>query len=212
MTPSTVHDFRECLQYSQDLSDEAAWVDFYRRLWPQAQYILRCDDSGPWQRWGIDRRITLAGRDVMIDEKKRKGEYSDVLLEEWSVHYGDGDRRNKIGWALDDTKRCDFVAYAIPALKICYLLPFELTRLAYTTHRAEWHRHTDKNGKADWYPKVAQNRGYNTINCAVPWAILKAAIMEQMHRRYGAEAELPLPIRGANDQLIFQYGSTEATA
>jgi hypothetical protein len=194
-----VHDFRQSLEYSNTLSNEAAWVDFYRRLWPQAQYILRCDDAGPWQKWGIDRRVTLAGRDVMIDEKKRDGTWDDVLLEEWSVYYGPADPRNKIGWSLDDTKRCDFVAYAVPKRRLCYLLPFELLRLAYQTHRAEWHRATA------WYPKIAQNATYQTINCAVPWDTLKRALVEQMYRQYGDELILPVPTVDMSGQLLFSY-------
>jgi hypothetical protein len=200
--PSTIiHDFNERLEWSQQLSDEPEWIAFYRRLWPNALYIIRADRDSQWQRWGVDRRITLPnGRDILIDEKKRAGDWDDVLLEEWSVYYGDGDRRNKIGWALDESKRIDFVAYAIPKRGLCYLLPFELTRLAYVVNRATWHAES-------WqYPKDAKNNGYITRNCAVPWQTLKSAITQQILRKYGDTLVLPVPHSTTPGQIEFEWG------
>jgi len=200
-----IHDFRASLNGSKTLVHEAAWVAFYRRLWPQAQYILRCDDDGPWQRWGVDRRVTLPGRDILIDEKVRDTAWTEILLEEWSVYYGPRDRRNRVGWSLDDTKRCDFVAYAIPKRGCCYLLPFELLRLAYLQHRAEWHRNDGQDGREKWYPLVAPNDGYVTINCAVPWQTLRHALVEQIYRTFGDVADLPEPVIGPGGELVFTH-------
>ena len=74
------------------------------------------------------------GRRFFVDEKKRKIDYGDILLEEWSVFHAEGDWRNRIGWALDAKKRCDFIAYAVPTACKCYLLPFELLRLTFVVH------------------------------------------------------------------------------
>lgn len=142
----------------------------------------------------------------LIDEKKRATKnpqtgqaYLDVLLEEWSVFHGERDSRNKIGWALDRRKRCDFVAYAIPHAGICYLLPFELARLAFTMHRSAW---TRAFGVRD-----AKNPGYVTRNIPVPWRTLHAAIVEQMHRGFVTPAHLHLPTPAiVDDQLTFGWG------
>lgn len=200
-----VHDFVERLEWSQALSDEAAWVAFYRRVWPEAIAIVRADADSRWQRWGVDRWIVLPnGRQLLIDEKKRDTDYADVLLEEWSVFKGEGHPQNKIGWTLDGDKRTDFIAYAIPRRGICYLLPFELLRLAYITHRSDWQRD-------GWYPKDARNNGYVTRNCAVPWITLRAGIVEQMHRRFGDR--LPLPAaRREKVQLTFEWEAGDVPA
>lgn len=201
-----VHDFHERLEWSQALSDEPQWVAYYRRIWPDAVYILRGDGDGQWQRWGVDRRITLpSGRDVFIDEKKRDGTWVDVLLEEWSVWHGDGDRRNKVGWTLDRSKRVDYIAYATPKIGRCLLLPAELLRLAYEANKAQWHELRDEHGRKT-YPKDSRNKGYVTRNCPVPWGTLRQAMTQQMNRKYGDEVALPLPSwTPTTQQLTFTY-------
>lgn len=201
-----VHDFAERLEWSQSLSDEAAWVHFYRRIWPDAVAIVRADAHSQWQAWGVDRWIVLPnGRQILVDEKKRATTYDDVLLEEVSQHYGTGHPRNKVGWAMDPNKRVDFIAYALPSRARCYLMPFELLRVTYATNRGLWHR------EAQWYPKVSMNKGYQTINCAVPWSVLKAAMCEQMHRKYGEELVLPAPTIDGQ-QMLFEWRAPSATA
>jgi len=201
---SVVHNFVTSLAWSNQMSDEGAWVEFYRHIWPEALQLLRIDSKSQWQTWGVDRMVLFPnGKQITVDEKKRNTRYTDVLLEEVSVYYGPNDPKNKVGWSLDAAKRIDYVAYAIPLANICYLLPFELTRLAYVAHKEAWHR------TAAWYPKVAQNDGYKTINCAVPWPILKAAVAEQMHRHFGDGVACPLPkpevVVAGSKQAVFVW-------
>lgn len=203
---SVVHDFQERLEYSARLSDEPSWIAFYQNVWSSMINATRLDRHSEWQRDGIDRVIFLEnGRQFLIDEKKREATdkngqpYRDVLLEEWSVFYGEADPRNKIGWALDSKKRCDFIAYAIPLASLCYLLPFELLRLAFTQHRSEWLR--------TFGPRDAKNHGYVTRNVPVTWNALREALNEQMVKRYDAGGlTLPTPFL-AKDQLIFKWGA-----
>lgn len=193
-----IHRFSDQLEYSTDLSDEPAWTAFYHRLWPDMHLCFRVDGSSQMQRDGIDREIILNnGRRFLIDEKKRKKDYGDVLLEEWSVFFGEGDSRNKIGWALDGTKRCDFIAYAVPVAAKCYLLPFELLRQAFVVNRSAWLRK---------FPVVdAWNEGYVTRSVPIQWQVLKAALLEQMLRRFDAMALiLPTPIINGQ-QLEFPW-------
>ncbi len=199
-TNGVIHSFANQLEYSARLSDEAAWVTFYQRLWPEMVAAVRVDAPGQAQRDGIDRIVHLAnGRQFRIDEKKRTKAYSDVLLEEWSVWYADGDRRNKIGWALDNSKRCDFIAYAIVPSHKCYLLPFELLRQAFMAHRGQWVR--------QFRLAPARNDGYVTLNIALPPAELKAALWEQMHRRFDSDTALELPVATTTGQQIeFGWG------
>lgn len=200
-----VHNFQEQLEYSANLSDEASWVEFYRRLWPNMIAAVRIDANSKFQQWGIDREIYLPqGKTFSIDEKKRKKDYGDLLLEIWSVCDFDFKTKEvtkgrKIGWALDHEKRCDFVAYAITESKKCYLLPFELTRQTCIHNIDEW-----KKNKA-WYPKAAINDGYVTVNIAVPFNEFKVRLWQQMHRRFGSGEELRLPTEQSKQALLFQY-------
>lgn len=202
---SVVHDFTERLAFSQAMAnEEAAWTRFYQDAWPTLLSLVRIDAQSRYQQWGIDRHVYLPGGKILaIDEKvrdpahahDRDGDpYDDVLIEEWSVWLGDRHQRNKVGWALDCGKCCDYIAYALPLLQRCYLLPFELTRMACQARLSEWKTLKDKKGRK-CYPLDAQNRGYVTRNCAVAWPILQAAIAEQIQRyRDAGGLVLPVPI------------------
>lgn len=207
MLNGVVHNFHDQLEYSADLSDEAAWITFYKRLWPDMVAAVRIDKDCQLQRWGIDREILLPnGKRFSIDEKKRKLDYGDLLLEEWSVCDFDSAkntiiRGKKIGWALDPDKRCDYVAYAVQSSSKCYLLPFELTRQTCKVNFIKW----KKNSK--WYPKVAMNDGYATVNVAVPFPVFRVALWEQMHRKWGGGISLPLPSVTTDQLLLFHHSA-----
>jgi hypothetical protein len=195
MTNSIIHDFGERLLHSQSLGKEPAWVEFYRRIWPEMLACVRLDADSPLQRAGIDRAIFLPRRHqpIYIDEKIRGKDWGDFLLEEWSVLGS-----KKIGWSLDPSKVCDFVAYAVPGK--CWLLPFEPLRIACTTHLEQW-----KTRKGA-YPKDAPNKGWTTRNCAVPWDDLWAAIRRVSTRKWGSDLQLPRP--ETNDgQIVFSWAS-----
>lgn len=204
---SIIHDFQERLEYSASLSDEPSWVEFYRRLWPEALSIIRVDTDSRWQRCGVDRMILLPGmKQVLVDEKKRTKDYGDLLIEEWSVgHYENGDRYagKKIGWSLDQDKQCDYVAYAILPVSRCYLLPYELLRITCLYNLARWKTLKGGDGRPA-YPRDSPNAGYWTRNVAVTWPELKRCLEEQMLRRFGADLALPVPASQGN-QLIFEW-------
>jgi hypothetical protein len=195
---TVVHDFAERLAFSQSASEEPAWVDFYRRLWPDFIAAVRIDKDCPQQRWGVDRAIFLAsGRQVTVDEKVRHFRngrpFDDFLIEVWS-----NAERRKVGWTLDPEKRCDFIAYAVPALGKCYLLPFELLRLTCAGNIEKW-----KRASRPPYPICAHNKGWTTHNCSVPWPALFAAMREEMTCRFGAAGlTLPVPKVDQGDSLF----------
>lgn len=209
MNNVVIHDFQERLEYSATLSDEPAWVAFYRRLWPEMLAAVSIDKNSQFQKWGIDREILLPnGKRFTVDEKKREKDYGDLLFEEWSVADFDYKtkkviRGKKIGWTLDPDKRCDFVAYSIPNAGKCFLLPFELTRQTFKHNLNSW-----KAKGTSWYPKAAENKGYTTINVAVPFPVFRVALWEQMHRKFGES--LPLPImREDNPQYhLFEHSAS----
>jgi hypothetical protein len=199
-----VHDFTERLGFSHAAGDEeAAWVRFYQDAWPNALLIVRVDAKSTYQQFGIDRHVYLpSGKILAIDEKVRDpkhstykdGEpYDDFMIEVFSVWKGERHPENKIGWTLDAQKHCDYIAYAIPLVHRCYLLPFELLRLACTTNLDHWKTLKDKKGFR-CYPLDAPNRGYVTKNCAVSWDRLFEAMKAEMKRLHGSNGlTLPVP-------------------
>lgn len=208
MVNGVVHDFQERLEYSAKLSDEPAWIAFYKRIWPDMLMAIRIDKDCKQQRLGIDRKILLPnGKEFTIDEKKREKDYGDLLVEEWSVADYDPEARivtkgRKVGWSMDDSKHCDFIAYSVPESGKCYLLPFELTRLTCKHNIERWKRIP----KA--YPKASRNNGYWTINVAVSWSDFKIALFKQMHRKFGNVAALPLPKKDNPQLTFFEHGPT----
>lgn len=182
-----VHYFSDSLIKSQSLNTEINWNNFYREIWGEELIsCIRIDENCRDQRIGIDRRLNLRnGKQITIDEKIRGADYGDILLEEWSVvkgynpHSKTWARAEKIGWALDPIKQCDYLAYAIPSAQKCYLLPYELLRAATRSSIEAW-----KKTPGVFYPKAVKNTGYYTINIAVPWPLVRAAIDAEMERQY----------------------------
>jgi hypothetical protein len=195
-----IHDFAERLEFSAALSNEAEWIEFYQRVWPDMISAVRIDKDSKWQRSGVDRLVILpAMKQILIDEKKRSKGYDDFLMERWSSEHN-----QKIGWTLDPTKVCDYIAYAIPLLGKCYLLPFEILRATCESNLSFWETPQRK--------KPAQNRGYTTINYVVKWDELFTAMKQQMHRRFGGvEMALPDP-RMVGDCPLFGWKELVAQA
>ena len=45
MLNAVIHNFQDQLEYSAELSDEMAWVAFYKRLWPDMIAAVRIDKN-----------------------------------------------------------------------------------------------------------------------------------------------------------------------
>lgn len=201
---NVVHRFVDDLDYSNDLSqDEGAWVQFYKRVWPDVCSILSLNGQSQWQKWGIDREVKLRnGRQFTIDEKKRRKDYGDIALEIFSQWYGKGHPKNKIGWTRDVEKRCDFVAYAVVPARRCYLLPTEILRLACERNWQDWIRRKDfPVVKAD---NESNGHRWQTINIGVKWDVLSAAMKAEMSQTFTSELCLPEPTVNGS-QLEFRW-------
>jgi hypothetical protein len=203
MYNAVIHNFQEQLAWSADLSDEKAWEEVYRALWPDLIATVRIDKYSKFQQWGVDREILLPqGKRFSVDEKKRDADYGDILLEEWSVCDWDFTKKSlkrgrKIGWATDPEKRCDFIAYAIPVSGKCWVLPFEILRQTVISNIEAW------KSESRWYPKVARNRGYETVNVAVPPNRLFTDMQRTMCRKFGSAQSLPIP--QSTSQLSLEF-------
>ena len=100
---------------------------------------------------------------ITIDEKVRRRDYGDILLE-----YVSNDRRGTPGWVENTDIQCDYIAYAVLPTSKVYLLPRRELQGAWWEHKQGW---IDRYGTRE-----AINDGYRTLNCPVPIRILYPAL------------------------------------
>lgn len=177
-SPPPVHNFNACKRAANQ--NEADWLMFYDDYFSGFGVVaINTIPGGPniYQSRGIDREILLAnGERITVDEKVRAKDYGDCLLEIWSVYRRKGDKGNKVGWALDTSKTCDYVAYAVlePDFHVRRVLPrLQLVR-AVAANFDDWKRGM---GGAT-YPKRARNKRYESHSVAVPWPELDRAMAD----------------------------------
>ena len=162
-----IHDFKECLERSNNYSNEPWWEGVYKNAFPTMKEMVNIPDDGWAQRAGIDRILILnSGKTLYIDEKVRESSYNDILLEYWSSI------ESKIpGWIAKDLAT-DFIAYVFKPTKKCYMLPFQLLRLSWKKNHREWvknHRIVE-----------AKNKNYTTVSVCVPIEILLESIKKSI--------------------------------
>jgi hypothetical protein len=168
---TTTHSFRQQLEASYDVE---GWGPFYRKYFPDMLGAVPLIGDSKWQRDGVDKIILLPNRDqILIDEKVRHTSYDDFLLE----RYSNFENRTP-GWAVDQSKVCDYVAYAILPLKKACLIPFPLLRATCLANLDKW--------AVPSREKWALNSGYRTLNYAVEWPELWAAMYRTSFQPFGA--------------------------
>lgn len=170
------HNFVESLAASHAAEDLPLWEEAYRAAFPGFQAAISHREDGPHQRAGIDRSVVLHNsKRITIDEKIRGTNkitgkvYDDISLEYWSVFYSEGNTRNQKGWVCKPLL-CDYIAYAIAPLGVCYLLPTLQLRTAWIANGRDWVKSHHK--------VVAKNSGYQTISVAVPAPKVMQAIRD----------------------------------
>lgn len=161
------HSFAESLARSHEAEDLAIWQEVYSQAFPTMQTMINHRQDGDHQRQGIDRSVILRNsKQILIDEKVRFKPYDDILLEVWSDK-----ARKKPGWVAKDLL-CDYIAYAVAPLGVCYLLPVPQLRKAWRTHGERWY--------SENFKPLADNGGWVTESVVVPAAELMAAINDAM--------------------------------
>lgn len=167
------HNFVDCLERSQSASDNPIWETIYRKAFPTMLGMFDHRQDGQHQRNGIDRSIVLDnGKPIWIDEKvrgrnKKTGQvYSDIALE-----YLSNEARGTPGWVCKPLL-CDYIAYAILPLGVCYLMPVPQLQAAWKKYGTKWII-TGKEVRA-------ANEGYWTISTAITAHDLFLAILEMM--------------------------------
>lgn len=165
----TVHDFRADLRYSLAGRDEDFWQAVYERAFPNLRETRLCEDLR-WQRQGVDRLLYLNnGRILAVDEKKRRRDYGDILLEHVS-----NDATGAPGWMEKDLA-IDWLAYAFMESQRVYLINWYLLRRAWGHYGAEWLA-LGAAQRDGFRLVVAHNEGYATHSVAVPIPALTRAL------------------------------------
>jgi hypothetical protein len=163
----TIHNFQESLADSHAYADAPWWEDVYRSAFPGVRSMVSVRDDGWAQRGGIDRLITLScGRIIPVDEKIRKEDWPDILLERWS-----DEARRIAGW-VQKPLACEFIAYALVPSHRCYLLPTLTLQRAWRLYGRAWCE--------QYKPIRAQNNGYVTLSVAIPTDILLSCVSDAM--------------------------------
>jgi len=166
-----MNEFAKDLKYSHSQEENSMWATIYRNAFPDMIDFHSVRSDGQHQRAGIDRIVVLeSSRCIKIDEKVRRKDYGDILVE-----YVSCDHAGTPGWA-EKALLCDYIAYAIEPSKICYMLPVVQLQQAWATNKEDW---LNEYGR-----KSAPNPGYNTLNCPVPVNVLFRALGQQLRVRW----------------------------
>lgn len=191
-----VSDFYDDLKFSQEQSAQSWWEDVYKQAFPDMVAMTDVRGKTRLQFAGVDRLITTsAGRVWRIDEKVRREDYGDILLEFISNH-----KTRSPGWVAKDLE-CDFIAYAIKPSRCCFLLPVPPLQRAWQKHSSAWLK--------EYGEKQAYNKGYTTLNCPVPFKELMRKISEAMYFRWSEQFDEKVNIKSSNQS---GNGSTHAIA
>lgn len=163
-----MNDFRVDLQYSIDNRDSENLDAFYKKAFPLAEKIEFVTDMST-QKKGIDKIIHFKdGKQITIDEKKRRKDYGDILIELRS-----NTERNTLGWLY--YSQYDYIVYSIIPTGTVYLLPVLLLQMAWVKNKNKW--------LSEYPKKYADNGLYRTENIAIPANILLGAISAEMNQK-----------------------------
>jgi len=170
-----MNNFNKDLQYSFDLKDENFINNFYFKVFPNLERIENVIEM-ELQKRGIDKVLHFKnGKQILIDEKKRRVNYGDILIEEFSNY-----ENKKWGWIGRD-KHTDYIIYIIMDIQKIYLLPFLLLQKAWINNYKLW--------VSDYGRKFAKNYNknnefiYTTSNIAIPTNVLFEAIKKEFEHK-----------------------------
>jgi hypothetical protein len=162
-----MNDFNTDLAYANNSADNYLIDSFYKTKFPGLKEIQFVEDL-EMQKLGIDKILHFEnGKQVTIDEKKRRVDYGDILLELWK-----NKEMKKPGWLF--TCQCDYVSYIVMPTSKIYLLPTLLLTCVWATNSKYWLEKYEQ--------KYSKNKGYTTVNIAIPTDILLEAIAGQMRQ------------------------------
>jgi len=165
------NDFKKDLEFSHDAEGLSLWREIYSKAFPGCKTKDNRAD-GELQRHGIDRTIVLeSGKAIYCDEKIRRVDYGDILLE-----YISNDKHNTLGWVCKPLF-CDYIAYAVLPIRKCYLFPVPQLQKAWIDNKDRW--------MGSFKLVKAPNKTYNTLSVCVPTSEVFRAIGQALRISFG---------------------------
>lgn len=150
-----IHDFQEQLEFSHNAENLDLWEKIYNQAFPDLVSFSSLREDGYWQRQGVDRVVILSNGDpIYIDEKVRRKNYGDILLE----YLSDVDREAP-GWVCKPLK-ANYIAYAVLENRKCYMMPVIELQKAWKRKKTIW--------LSNYESKNALNKGWTTRSVPVP--------------------------------------------
>lgn len=158
-----VNDYITDIEFANNPDLVLVLNEYYKASFKNLIRVVRTTDKQE-QYDGIDVKLFFSDcKDpTFIDEKIRRKDYGDILLEEYS-NWQD----KTPGW-LEKRKRTHFLNFVWVFDNKCLLLPYQLVRQAYLTHKTKWLEQFKR--------KFADNGSYQTSNIPVPIRELYDAI------------------------------------
>ena len=142
------YNFADSLALSHAAADLPFWEETYRAAFPTMAAMIDHRKDGAHQRAGIDRSIILENASqILVDEKVRwRNRLTGLVYEDIAIEYRheSGSGVNTPGWVCKSLL-CEYIAYAIAPLGLCYLLPVLQLQKIWGEHGAEWIRQGQKN-------------------------------------------------------------------
>jgi len=178
MGESIINNFKNDLDYSME---DEIFETFYREKFSNIKEI-RFEENLNKQLKGIDKTIIFnSGYEITIDEKKRRVDYNDILIELVS---NKGTKRQ--GWLF--TTQCDYIAYAIMPKKTIYLIPTTLLKLAWVENQIKWESNYKR---IEAKNKDNNGREFITISIPIPIKVLLEGLQKQMVHIVSLGKEIP---------------------
>lgn len=161
-----LNNFETDLRYSLENNYDRRINRYYYKVFPELDKI-GVVESIELQRKGIDKVLQMkSGKKILVDEKKRRKDYGDILLEEYSNW-----ETRRPGW-LGRGHYTDYIVYVIVETGKVYLLPFLILQKAWRDNYAGW--------KRNYRTIQARNQTYTTTSLCIPIDILFRALEKAM--------------------------------
>lgn len=160
--------FEEDLRYSHAPEHDGPRRRLFRQMFPDYQTHDELMDSKNVRRFGVDYlvfAVRCGQGSIHVQEKLRRRDYGDFLLEVWSVWRGEGHGGNRVGWGLDPEHKAHVLTYVVVPTGVAYVMKYPLLRTTAENNCAAWLK------EYGW--RSAKNPGYETRNIAVPWSRLE---------------------------------------
>lgn len=143
---------------------------FYRQYFGCPEVLVTEVKSELWQKRGVDVCLKFpSGHTINIDEKKRRGNWDDILIERWS-----NEKYQTPGWLFKDEIFTDYIVYLFPNSNVI-ILPMELLRT--------WVRQNER--RLTTFKEVrAENPTYTSVSYAVPIQVLLDGLKKVMIGMY----------------------------